>query len=147
MARPSESRAEELRRAKLQERSKSKKTGFINPIEIPIKAGRAARRALEKLGNVEEVRRLNNMCCLVPGWPVGWLGPVDTQSRAPFAHTSCRLNATQPAPKNPDDYRLYFDKKFMYAVPAPSEKTPTVLVVGATGETGRQVVKKLILKG
>jgi NAD(P)-dependent dehydrogenase (short-subunit alcohol dehydrogenase family) len=35
----------------------------------------------------------------------------------------------------------------MYAVPAPSEKTPTVLVVGATGETGRQVVKKLILKG
>jgi hypothetical protein len=53
----------------------------------------------------------------------------------------------QPAPKNPDDYRLYFDKKFMYAVPAPNEKTATVLVVGATGETGRQVVKKLILKG
>ena len=55
--------------------------------------------------------------------------------------------APQPAPKNPDDYRLYFDKKFMYAIPAPSEKTPTVLVVGATGETGRQVVEKLILKG
>lgn len=35
----------------------------------------------------------------------------------------------------------------MYAVPAPNEKTATVLVVGATGETGRQVVKKLILKG
>ncbi len=56
LARPSESRAEELRLAKLQERSKSKKGGFINPIEIPIKAGRAARRALEKLGKVEEVR-------------------------------------------------------------------------------------------
>lgn len=35
----------------------------------------------------------------------------------------------------------------MYAIPSPNEKTPTVLVVGATGETGRQVVKKLILKG
>lgn len=104
LAKPSESRAAELRQAKEQERIKNKK--FINPIEIPIKAGRAARRALESLGQVEE-----------------------------------------PAPKNPDDYRLYFDKKFMYAIPAPSEKTPTVLVVGATGETGRQVVRKLILKG
>ena len=63
--------------------------------------------------------------------------------RAPFPPTPTQ----QPAPKNPDDYRLYFDKKFMYAVPAPNEKTATVLVVGATGETGRQVVKKLILKG
>lgn len=104
MAKPSESRALELRQAKEAERIKNKK--FINPIEIPIKAGRAARRALESLGKVEE-----------------------------------------PAPKNPDDYRLYFDKKFMYAIPAPGEKTPTVLVVGATGETGRQVVRKLILKG
>lgn len=54
LARPSESRAAELREAKLQERSKTKKA-FINPIEIPINAGRAARRALEKLGQVEEV--------------------------------------------------------------------------------------------
>lgn len=104
LAKPSESRAAELRQAKEAERTKNKK--FLNPIEIPIKAGRAARRALESLGQVEE-----------------------------------------PAPKNPEDYRLYFDKKFMYAIPAPGEKTPTVLVVGATGDIGRQVVRKLILKG
>lgn len=37
--------------------------------------------------------------------------------------------------------------QFLYAVPKPNETTPTVLVVGATGETGRQVVRKLVLKG
>jgi nucleoside-diphosphate-sugar epimerase len=37
--------------------------------------------------------------------------------------------------------------QFLYAVPTPNETTPTVLVVGATGDIGRQVVRKLILKG
>lgn len=58
-----------------------------------------------------------------------------------------RHPSIQPKPKNKDDYQLYFDKKFLYAVPTPNEETPTVLVVGATGETGRQVVKKLLFKG
>ena len=60
LASPSESKAAELREAK---RAKEQSDGaksqgrlrFPNPIEIPIKAGRAARRALEALGKVEEV--------------------------------------------------------------------------------------------
>lgn len=58
LAKQGESRAAEIRQAKAQERAKTKsvtKSKFINPIDIPINAGRAARRALESLGKTEEV--------------------------------------------------------------------------------------------
>jgi hypothetical protein len=55
LAKPNESRAAQLREAKAKERASKKKTTIPNPFEIPIKAGRAARRALEALGKIDEV--------------------------------------------------------------------------------------------
>lgn len=66
LAKPNESRAAQLREAKAKERASKKKTTIPNPFEIPIKAGRAARRALEALGKIDEVSDtpLDDVCGL-----------------------------------------------------------------------------------
>lgn len=70
LAKPNESRAAQLREAKAKERASKKKTTIPNPFEIPIKAGRAARRALEALGKIDEVSDtpLDDVCGLGGGW-------------------------------------------------------------------------------
>lgn len=104
LAKPSESRAAQLREEKAKERAATKKKSAIpNPFEIPIKAGRAARRALESLGKVDEVRRTRTratamMMARLAGWQVRLM------------RLSCWSWMLQP-PTNPDAYRLYFDQK------------------------------------
>jgi hypothetical protein len=58
MASPEQSRAADIRREK-QRQQQAAKRAFPNPLDIPIKAGRAARRALERLaGSDKEVSQL-----------------------------------------------------------------------------------------